>query len=656
TTLKWLNSSASVLIPEVPVSGRPKGPKKAPPRRQVFEKFIVQVVLLLCRLRPQYQFSHNRKTPPPLLGMVSLAIALPPPSVHEIRLESDMFITRLNFDFTIAHCEPRVADLLEYTADEITGMNMYTLCHGEDANRLRKSHIDLINKGQVLTHYYRLMNKNGGYTWIQTCATVICNNKNADEQNIICINYVVSGKEYKNLIMDCCQLEEHVKAQRVKREDTSGNDPENGSPGSDTGEGRSSGGGRVQERHLGPSELEEESPDLAGDQRGRGHMDHIHPPDHQQINNVLTRPHKKTGERRASKRKNDDESSYSSDEDVANGGGSGGAGASGGQPVRKRYPILSPASSSCQSSALAGSPKAGNEVDSDSAAGGTVKELEQAMSKHLPPPPQDKTSAVAQQHTDFSTDALLKAQQRSTIQWIGALQQQHAPGPGGGPLPASTLLRQLYANRESVIRANVTTRGGGYYGPDMIGPLPTPPGSEGSGGAYGGPQDYNALYPNYSAAAAAAAAVEYHSAMTPPSSVSPRDKHQPAAGPIMTTGFDSPPVGGPYATHDMLRSSYLDQPLPLKPQPYAHHHLDPSSYAAAAAAAATTAAASLEQSAHQFYAATGANTPAAATAFHHLTTNATKIIRFMYTYKGCIESTRHKILIHQLVGTNTFIN
>jgi hypothetical protein len=41
---------------------------------------------------------------------------------------------------TIIFC--RVADLLDYTSDEITGMNMYTLCHGEDANRLRKSHVD----------------------------------------------------------------------------------------------------------------------------------------------------------------------------------------------------------------------------------------------------------------------------------------------------------------------------------------------------------------------------------------------------------------------------------------------------------------------------------------------------------------------------------
>lgn len=151
--------------------------------RDINKRLWIQVVLLLCRLRPQYTFSHTRKSAPPLIGMVGLAIALPPPSVHEIRLETDMFVTRINFDFRIAHCEPRwaswisintsmeynfatfhkislytfiisnfvflfffffyrVSELLDYTADELTGKNLYTLCHGEDANRLRKSHID----------------------------------------------------------------------------------------------------------------------------------------------------------------------------------------------------------------------------------------------------------------------------------------------------------------------------------------------------------------------------------------------------------------------------------------------------------------------------------------------------------------------------------
>lgn len=35
--------------------------------------------------------------------------------------------------------------------------------------------------------------------------------------------------------MDCCQLEEHIAQRGVKREETGGNDPENGSPDGDKG-------------------------------------------------------------------------------------------------------------------------------------------------------------------------------------------------------------------------------------------------------------------------------------------------------------------------------------------------------------------------------------------------------------------------------------
>lgn len=36
----------------------------------------------------------------------------------------------------------RVSELLGYTAEELTGKNLYALCHGEDANKLRKCHVD----------------------------------------------------------------------------------------------------------------------------------------------------------------------------------------------------------------------------------------------------------------------------------------------------------------------------------------------------------------------------------------------------------------------------------------------------------------------------------------------------------------------------------
>lgn len=42
-----------------------------------------------------------------IIGLVAIAIALPPPSINELRLEPDMFVTRHSLDFKIIHCEQR---------------------------------------------------------------------------------------------------------------------------------------------------------------------------------------------------------------------------------------------------------------------------------------------------------------------------------------------------------------------------------------------------------------------------------------------------------------------------------------------------------------------------------------------------------------------
>lgn len=248
--------------------------------------------------------------------------------------------------------------------------------------------------------------------------------------------------------------------------------------------------------------------------------------------------------RRGTKRKSTQDTSGSSEEEEE-------------QPTPHRNVVLSPASSSCHSTGVVhtvpveptgASPKAHEEASSTS-----VKDLENAMSKHLP-----VCKSPVHQPTDFSTDALLKQQQRTTIQWIGAHQQLQQQGP----LPASALLRQLYANRESVIRANVhgssrSASSSAYYPTEgQVGPLPTPPGSE-SSSSYSEHQFLLSQHQNY----ATSYSMDYHSAMTPPSSVSPRDKHQQLHGGVT---FETP------VYQDVLRHQYPDSPLPLKPQVYSY--------------------------------------------------------------------------------------
>ena len=36
----------------------------------------------------------------------------------------------------------RVSELLDYSAEEMTGMSMYALCHGEDVHKLKSTHED----------------------------------------------------------------------------------------------------------------------------------------------------------------------------------------------------------------------------------------------------------------------------------------------------------------------------------------------------------------------------------------------------------------------------------------------------------------------------------------------------------------------------------
>lgn len=202
------------------------------------------------------------------------------------------------------------------------------------------------------------------------------------------------------------------------------------------------------------------------------------------------------------------------------------------------------------------------------------------MSKHLPSPGGSSTT------TDFSTDALLKQQQEksSTIQWIGTPHGNHPFHQQPAPMPATALLRQLYANRESVIRATARqTSSGVFYSDNQTGPLPTPPGSESSFDnqfLLHGQKSSDAFTNLVSTYGGYHSSIDYHSAMTPPSSVSPRD-----SGNVLNVKNPTTHSTNGYDYSDPLRTQYnpattsdnsSTPSLPLKPQPYSaaamHHH------------------------------------------------------------------------------------
>ncbi|CAO1416359.1 unnamed protein product [Diamesa serratosioi] len=452
-----------------------------------FKSSGYRVVLLICHLRPQHSLNSDKKSQSPVLGMVALAIALPPPSVHEIRLECDMFVTRINLDFRISHCEPKVKELLDYTPEELTGESLYSLCHGDDASKLRKCHMDLINKGQVLTHYYRMMNKNGGYTWIQTCATVVCSAKNPDEQNIICVNYVVSGKEDCNLIMDHCQLG------NIKKEPSSvKNNPE-----SKTFE---------QKKSLNQTINHNESNSLLNIDENRSDDSYLSTIDSDQKNvineNLNGDEHASssiTMNKRGRKRKGKSETKVES------------------------VPQIS-------------TPTSFNNTEHNN------DYIEHKISR--------QTSKPIIEHNivkpDFSANSLLSRQHHDS-----SFQEQSLT-----PMPATALLRKLYANRESVIRATIRPT----MFPESMhqSSLPTPPND-----SYDSQFMHPRIYNGYSS-------MEYNNSMTPPSSVSPKDlTNHKSNGNYEYTNLSMSAQSG-------ARDHEIMPQMPLKHQPYAIHEMEPS--------------------------------------------------------------------------------
>lgn len=57
-------------------------------------------------------------------------------------------------------------------------------------------------KGQVTTKYYRFLTKGGGWTWVQSYATVVHNTRSSRPHCIVSVNYVLSQKEAKDLLLN----------------------------------------------------------------------------------------------------------------------------------------------------------------------------------------------------------------------------------------------------------------------------------------------------------------------------------------------------------------------------------------------------------------------------------------------------------------------
>ncbi|XP_029964679.1 neuronal PAS domain-containing protein 1 isoform X2 [Salarias fasciatus] len=167
------------------------------------------------RCRPALVPGSTRSVRRPM-GLVALAHTLPPSTLNEVRMESHMFVFRVNMDLQVTYCENRISEYMDLTPAEVVGHTCYHFIHVEDLENLRQSHEDLLRKGQVVTGYYRWLQRRGGYLWIQSTATVSINHKAPHERNVIWVNYVLSRTELPDTPLDLLQLPESIRAERLR--------------------------------------------------------------------------------------------------------------------------------------------------------------------------------------------------------------------------------------------------------------------------------------------------------------------------------------------------------------------------------------------------------------------------------------------------------
>uniref|UniRef100_A0A8C4RBA7 PAS domain-containing protein n=1 Tax=Erpetoichthys calabaricus TaxID=27687 RepID=A0A8C4RBA7_ERPCA len=88
-------------------------------------------------------------------------------------------------------CPHRISDYMDLSPAEVVGQSCYHFVHVEDVDSIRQSHEDLLRKGQVVTGYYRWLQRHGGFLWLQSCATISINHKMPHDRNVIWVNYVL---------------------------------------------------------------------------------------------------------------------------------------------------------------------------------------------------------------------------------------------------------------------------------------------------------------------------------------------------------------------------------------------------------------------------------------------------------------------------------
>ena len=133
--------------------------------------------------------------------LVAFGHSLPSSSITEVKMNNTMFMFRASMDLKLIFLDSRVFQLTGYEPQDLIEKTLYQYIHIEDLTSIKLAHQTLLLKGQVTTKYYRFLTKDGGWIWMQSCATIVHNSRSSRPHCIVSVNYVISEINSKHTLL-----------------------------------------------------------------------------------------------------------------------------------------------------------------------------------------------------------------------------------------------------------------------------------------------------------------------------------------------------------------------------------------------------------------------------------------------------------------------
>ncbi|XP_065894666.1 hypoxia-inducible factor 1-alpha-like [Dysidea avara] len=127
--------------------------------------------------------------------LVAVVRPVSPPSILEIRMEGNMFVTHYQLDMRCTFFDGRLQNLLGYTKQDMMDKLAFDLHHHEDIEPCQKCHAGLLKRGEGVSGYYRMLNKCGQFIWCQTRAHMMFDSRSGKPSYIVCMNFIISKEK-----------------------------------------------------------------------------------------------------------------------------------------------------------------------------------------------------------------------------------------------------------------------------------------------------------------------------------------------------------------------------------------------------------------------------------------------------------------------------